>query len=128
MGGVYLEQSRKLKALALLVDLHDGASTEEVRLARDALNATLEDIFKNAPRTSIKAYEAAQKALKLAEELYFSEEELDKMLPMRLRNQVKPQIFDACHALKAIANQLLFGGAIHFLDQEYSSRGDVGIN
>ena len=75
------------RLLSLLVDLHDGASTEEVRLARDALNATLEDIYKNAPRTSIKAYEAAQKALKLAEELYFSEEELDKMLPMRLRNQ-----------------------------------------
>ena len=73
------------RLLSLLVDMHDGRPDDELRLERDRLNASLEDIYKNAPRTSSKAYEAAQRALKAAEELYFSDEELNKMLPKVLR-------------------------------------------
>lgn len=73
------------RLLSLLIDMHDGCPDDEVRLKRDRVNAELEDIYKNAPRTSAKAYEAAQRALKVAEELYFSDEELNKMLPKLLR-------------------------------------------
>ncbi len=73
------------RLLSLLVDMHDGRADDEVRLERDRVNAELEDIYKNAPRTSAKAYEAAQRALKTAQELYFSDEELNKMLPKVLR-------------------------------------------
>lgn len=78
--------------LSLLVDMQDGRALDEVRLERDRLNALLEDIYKAAPRTNARAYAAAQKALKEAEELFFTDEELNKMLPKQLRSQtaVKP--------------------------------------
>lgn len=72
--------------LSLLVDLKDGRSVEEIREERDRLNAELEEIYKAAPRTNSKAYVEAQVALKNAEELFFTDEELNKMLPMQLRS------------------------------------------
>ena len=72
--------------LSLLVDLQDGRPVDEVRQERDRLNAALKDIYKAAPRTTNKAYAAAQKALKEAEELFFTDEELNKMLPKQLRS------------------------------------------
>ena len=72
--------------LSLLVDLQDGRPVEEVRQQRDRLNAELEDIYKAAPRTNSKAYSDAQEALKNAEELFFTDEELKKMLPKQLRS------------------------------------------
>lgn len=74
--------------LSLLVDMQDGRPVEEVRQERDRLNALLEEIYKAAPRTDGRAYAAAQKALKDAEELFFSDEELDKMLPKQLRSKL----------------------------------------
>ena len=71
--------------LSLLVDIQDGRPHDEVRRQRDRLNVELEDIYKAAPRTNTKAYQAAQKALKESEELFFSDEELNKMLPKQLR-------------------------------------------
>ncbi len=71
--------------LSLLVDLQDGRSMDEVRKERDRVNAVLEEIYKAAPQTNAKAYAAAQKALKEAEELFFTDEELNKMLPKQLR-------------------------------------------
>ena len=52
---------------------------------RDEINAELEAIYKAAPRTDSKAYAAAQDALKNQEELYFSDRELDHLLPKELR-------------------------------------------
>jgi hypothetical protein len=75
--------------LSLLVDMNDGRAVEEVRRECDRLNETLEKIYKGAPRTNIKAYAAAQKSLKEAEELFFSDAELDKMLPKQLRTPAK---------------------------------------
>ena len=72
--------------LSLLVDLQDGRPVEDVRQQRDRLNAELEDIYKAAPRTNSKAYSDAQEALKNAEELFFTDEELNKMLPKQLRS------------------------------------------
>lgn len=73
--------------LSLLVDMRDGRALEEVRQVRDRLNEALEAIYKNAPRTNSVAYGAAQKALKSDEELFFSDDELDKMLPKQLRSK-----------------------------------------
>lgn len=73
--------------LSLMVDLKDGRAMVEIRQERDHLNAVLEDIYKAAPRTNPKSYAAAQKALKEEEELYFSDEELNKMLLKQLRNK-----------------------------------------
>ena len=73
--------------LSLLVDMHDGRAVEEVRGERDRLNELLEDIYKGAPRTDGKAYAAAQKALKVSEELFFSDSELDHILPNKLRGK-----------------------------------------
>ncbi|MGQ0619845.1 MAG: SLATT domain-containing protein [Panacagrimonas sp.] len=74
--------------LSLLVDMKDGRPECEIRLDRDRLNLALEEIYKAAPRTNARAYAAAQKALKDAEELFFSDEELNKMLPKALRRKV----------------------------------------
>lgn len=73
------------RLLSLIVDMSDGRSADEVREERDALNDELEDIYKGAPRTNSRAYAAAQKALQSHEELFFSEAELNKMLPEKLR-------------------------------------------
>lgn len=73
--------------LSLLVDMSDGRTVDEIRVARDRLNATLEDIYKAAPRTDSRAYTDAQKALKQAEELFFTEDELNRMLPKELRTK-----------------------------------------
>lgn len=73
--------------LSLLVDMHDGRAIEEVRAERDRLNELLEEIYKSAPRTDGAAYAAAQQALKADEELFFTDAELDRMLPKRLRTR-----------------------------------------
>lgn len=72
--------------LSLLVDMRDGRPHDEVRRQRDKLNAELESIYKAAPRTNATAYAAAQNALKHSEELFFSDDELNKMLPKQLRS------------------------------------------
>ncbi len=72
--------------LSLLIDMNDGRSPEEVRLKRDSLNQALEEVYRGAPRTDARAYAAAQRALKEEEELYFSDAELNKLLPKPLRH------------------------------------------
>lgn len=71
--------------LSLLVDMQDGRSVDEVRAERDMLNDAMQEIYKSAPRTSARVYAAAQNALKAQEELFFSDAELNKMLPKQLR-------------------------------------------
>lgn len=78
------------RLLSLLVDMSDGRAIIEVRRLRDELNEILEQIYKNAPRTSSAAYNDAQKALKSNEELFFSDDELNRMLPKKLRIPNKP--------------------------------------
>lgn len=63
------------RLLSLLIDMKDGLDIQKVGGQRDRLTEILEDIYKRAPRTSAKAYKAAQEALKKSEELYFSEHE-----------------------------------------------------
>ncbi|MDQ0621034.1 SLATT domain-containing protein [Paraburkholderia graminis] len=71
--------------LSLLVDMKDGRSVDEIRSVRDQLTESLEEIYKAAPRTNSKAYSDAQKALKHSEELFFNDDELNRMLPRELR-------------------------------------------
>jgi hypothetical protein len=72
--------------LSLLTDLVGGAIEDGiVRTRRDTLQEVLKNIYKSAPRTIQKAYVAAQEALKVKEELTFSPEEIDVLLPPQLR-------------------------------------------
>lgn len=74
------------RLLSLIIDMRDGRPVEDIRKERDELNVSLEEIYRNAPRTDAGAYRRAQQALKADEELYFSDEELNKMLPKQLRD------------------------------------------
>jgi len=71
--------------LSLLVDLHGGGNPGEIRVRRDNLNLALERIYAQAPRTNAAAYKAAQTALKSSEDLFFSDVELNSILPKSLR-------------------------------------------
>lgn len=72
--------------LSLLVDIHDAAvDGDYLRQKRDELQDILKNIYQAAPRTLPKAYREAQSALQLNEELTFSDEEIDMMLPESLR-------------------------------------------
>ncbi len=73
--------------LSLIVDLKASASTvTEGRVRRDNLQETAESILADAPRTTGKAYERAQEALKNKEDLTFTDREIDLLLPEQLRN------------------------------------------
>lgn len=72
--------------LSILSDLHDGhLELESARRKRDDLQAMLANIYATAPRTTAKAYGIASDGLKQHEELTFSDEEIDKFLPVTLR-------------------------------------------
>lgn len=73
------------RLLSILVDLRRTGDGQIAADRRNDINAELEDIYKAAPRTDSKAYAAAQEALKNQEELFFSDAELDHLLPKQLR-------------------------------------------
>jgi len=74
------------KYINLLADLTDEAiNEEEGRNRRDMLINELKEIYLDAPDTTSKAYSIAQKALKIKEEMTFSDEEIDQFLPKALR-------------------------------------------
>jgi negative regulator of replication initiation len=72
-----------------LIDMQDSLSSEDLRQQRDVINKALEEIYKDAPRTDQRAYAAAKRALKAEEELFFTDNELDLMLPHVLRRTKK---------------------------------------
>ena len=72
--------------LSLLTDLKAGILTlDQIREKRDILQEALHNTYNGAPRTINKAYQAATKGLKNKEEMTFSNEEIDKLLPEELR-------------------------------------------
>lgn len=72
--------------LSLLTDIKAcNLTCEEIRPIRDKLQSDLHKLYKGSPRTINKAYEVASKALKEMEEMTFSDEEIDKLLPNCLR-------------------------------------------
>jgi hypothetical protein len=73
----------------LIGDLKGGAvSVDDARVRRDRLTKTAAQIYASAPDTDDKAYQSARKALKVDEELTFSPQEIDVMLPRALRSDV----------------------------------------
>ncbi len=72
--------------LSLLTDMHTRAlGLDRVRTRRDELQKELTEIYAAAPRTTLRGYKEASKALKMREDLTFSDEEIDKFLPGPLR-------------------------------------------
>lgn len=72
--------------LSLLTDLNGCAMSQETIIARrDALQERLKTVYKRAPRTTSKAYLKAQKSLRKNEEMFFSNDELNELLPEVLR-------------------------------------------
>ncbi|UJQ35624.1 SLATT domain-containing protein [Aeromonas caviae] len=72
--------------LSLLTDIKSNSlSIDEIKTTRDQLQADLHKIYKGAPRTIDKAYNAASNALKNMEEMTFNDEEINKLLPAALR-------------------------------------------
>jgi predicted DNA-binding protein YlxM (UPF0122 family) len=74
--------------LSLLTDLNSGIlNLEQTSTKRDKLQNDLFNVYKGAPRTLNKAYKKATEALKMNEELTFSKEEINNLLPMELRRE-----------------------------------------
>jgi hypothetical protein len=74
------------KYLSLITDLRLGdRSTEEIIRSRDDLLDELHNIYSGAPTTTSKAYRRAQKALQTADDITFSDDEIDSFLPTDLR-------------------------------------------
>lgn len=74
------------KYLSLLTDMHVGLlQPAEIVSKRDEYQEALSKTYKGSPRTFSKAYKMAQKALQIKEELTFSNEEIDNLLPENLR-------------------------------------------
>jgi hypothetical protein len=71
--------------LNLLTDMEAGLSLVEAARERDILTSELRHIYGHAPDTTSRAYRSAQRALKVDEEMTFSEAELDDLLPQALR-------------------------------------------
>lgn len=72
--------------LSLLTDIAIGdQQLDSIREKRDIPQEQLKNIYQTAPRTLDKAYIKAQAALKFNDELTFSDEEIDNLLPARLR-------------------------------------------
>src|SRR5690554_1326659 len=72
--------------LSLLTDIRSACvESDEIRRRRDDLQGSLLEIYRGSPRTIAKAYKEATKALKKLEELTFSDEEIDAILPKALR-------------------------------------------
>ena len=87
------------KYLDLLTDLETGAATPDYLMQRrDQLREELNATYAAARVTTYLAYAAAQKGLKHSEDLTFSDDEIDIMLPAGLRKNktiTGPAVTDA---------------------------------
>lgn len=73
----------------LLTDLRSGTlSMNDAKNARDALLIELRNAYASAPSTNPNAYQKAQHALKSAEDMTFSDGEIDAFLPKELKRNV----------------------------------------
>lgn len=71
--------------LSLLTDIKTGRlSVDEIIEKRELLQTELSNTYKGAPRTINSAYKKATKGLKENEELTFSNEEINNLLPEEL--------------------------------------------
>ena len=72
--------------LSFLTDFNSLSDTKILE-KRDYLTEKLGNIYAHEPLTNIKEYSLAQKALKSEEEQYFTQEELNLLLPKHLRSK-----------------------------------------
>lgn len=71
--------------LSLLTDIRaNQLSINQIINQRDELQKRLSSVYSGSPRTNYKAYKEASKALKVNEELTFSDKEIDAFLPKEL--------------------------------------------
>ena len=78
------------KYLSLLVDLRMGEKPlETLQEQRDCLVDELHQVYTGAPSTTVEAYQKAQKALKLLEDMTFTDSEIDAFLPKELKRASK---------------------------------------
>jgi hypothetical protein len=74
--------------LSLLTDIRaNQLSINQITKQRDDLQKRLSNVYSGSPRTNYKAYKEASKALKVDEELTFSDKEIDIFLPKELRKK-----------------------------------------
>lgn len=74
------------KYIHLISDIKSSSIGEEdARKMRNELTQRVEQVYKSAPDTNAKSYQAARTALKENEELTFSVKEIDLLLPETLR-------------------------------------------
>jgi hypothetical protein len=76
------------KYINLMADIINGRISDDTIITRR--NEVIEElklIYKFAPTTSSGAYKKAQKALKINEELTFSDNEIDQFLPSELKSK-----------------------------------------
>ena len=71
---------------SLLTDF-DYLSSDVILERRDKFTEELSEIYKSELPTSAKAYKLAQRALKNEEEQFFSDSELNLLLPKHLRSK-----------------------------------------
>lgn len=71
---------------SMLTDIKAKNQTiSQLTMKRDEMQKRLFNIYSGSPRTNNKAYKEASKALKVNEELTFSDKEIDAFLPNELR-------------------------------------------
>lgn len=73
--------------ISLLTDMEDLDIAEIIK-RRDELIERTDEANRKYPKTNKRAYRKAQKALKKEEEQFFSDSELDMMLPQHLRKNI----------------------------------------
>lgn len=64
-------------------------TSEEIRSIRDALQKETSEVYTSSPKTNNKSYKEAQKSLKDEEEQFFTNNELNQILPIHLRTYDK---------------------------------------
>lgn len=76
------------KYQSLLTDLRMGIKPlQELQKERDKLLEELNAVYKGSPSTTYQAYKKAQAALKINEDMTFSDEEIDAFLPKELKRE-----------------------------------------
>lgn len=72
--------------VSLLTDM-DQLCTDQIVKLRDELIERTDAAYRKYPKASVKSYKIAKKALKNEEEQFFTDDELDRMLPKYLRTK-----------------------------------------
>jgi hypothetical protein len=81
-----------------MADIVDGSLTAgQIRDRRDQLEKEAVDAYAVAPDTSPKAYKKAQASLQIQEDMTFSDDELNRFLPISLRYTVPEPAADPKH-------------------------------